>query len=106
MSFVAFCNGVLAWLGMLVGVDGVSLEWFCGYIFRPLAFVMGVSWKDSEHVGQVIGIKTVVNEFVAYQRLGVLIRSEIITVRVQDKRLAPSTGLSFFLFFIRNDRQR
>uniref|UniRef100_A0A453Z3V8 Sodium/nucleoside cotransporter n=1 Tax=Anopheles quadriannulatus TaxID=34691 RepID=A0A453Z3V8_ANOQN len=81
VSFVAFCNGVLAWLGMLVGVDGVSLEWFCGYIFRPLAFVMGVSWKDSEHVGQVIGIKTVVNEFVAYQRLGELIRSEIITKR-------------------------
>ncbi|XP_050072867.1 solute carrier family 28 member 3-like [Anopheles maculipalpis] len=81
VSFVAFMNGVLAWLGMLVGLEGVSLEWFCGYLFRPLAFVMGVSWKDSEHVGQVIGIKTVVNEFVAYQRLGELIRDEIITKR-------------------------
>uniref|UniRef100_A0A182P5K3 Sodium/nucleoside cotransporter n=1 Tax=Anopheles epiroticus TaxID=199890 RepID=A0A182P5K3_9DIPT len=81
VSFVAFVNGVLAWLGMLVGVDGVSLEWFFGYIFRPLAFVMGVSWEDSKHVGQVIGVKTVVNEFVAYQRLGEIMRNELITKR-------------------------
>ncbi|XP_052896214.1 solute carrier family 28 member 3-like [Anopheles moucheti] len=81
VSFVAFVNGMLTWLGMLVGVEGVSLEWVCGYIFRPLAFVMGVSWKDSEQVGQVIGIKTVVNEFVAYQRLGEFIRDEVITKR-------------------------
>ncbi|XP_049289382.1 solute carrier family 28 member 3-like [Anopheles funestus] len=81
VSFVAFVNGVLAWLGMLVGVDGLSLEWICGHIFRPLAFVMGVSWKDSEQVGQVIGIKTVINEFVAYQRLGEFIREDIITKR-------------------------
>uniref|UniRef100_A0A182MDH2 Sodium/nucleoside cotransporter n=1 Tax=Anopheles culicifacies TaxID=139723 RepID=A0A182MDH2_9DIPT len=81
VSFVAFVNGVLAWLGMLVGVEDVSLEWICGYIFRPLAFVMGVSWKDSEQVGQVIGIKTVVNEFVAYQRLGEFIRDDSITKR-------------------------
>uniref|UniRef100_A0A182QQ80 Sodium/nucleoside cotransporter n=1 Tax=Anopheles farauti TaxID=69004 RepID=A0A182QQ80_9DIPT len=81
VSFVAFLNGLLAWCGMLVGLDNLSLEWFCGYVFRPLAYVMGVSWADSEHVGQIIGIKTVVNEFVAYQRLGELIRNGTITKR-------------------------
>ncbi|XP_053677626.1 solute carrier family 28 member 3-like [Anopheles nili] len=81
VSFVAFVNGLLGWMGMLVGFESVSLEWFCGRIFRPLAFVMGVSWKDSEHVGQIIGIKTVVNEFVAYQQLGTLIQNGTITAR-------------------------
>ncbi|XP_058177979.1 solute carrier family 28 member 3-like [Anopheles ziemanni] len=81
VAFVAFVNGLLGWLGMLVGIEDVSLEWFCGHIFRPLAFVMGVSWKDSEHVGKIIGIKTVVNEFVAYQQLGALMKNQTVTSR-------------------------
>ena len=44
----------------------------------PVSYVMGVEWTECELVGKLIGIKTVVNEFIAYQRLG----------RVKD-RLSP-----------------
>ena len=46
----------------------------CSYVFAPLAFVMGVSWEDSFIVGELIGIKTFLNEFVSYERLSVLIK--------------------------------
>lgn len=36
----------------------------------PLSWLMGVPWKDCEDVGTLIGLKTVVNEFIAYQKLG------------------------------------
>lgn len=51
---------------------GFSLEYIFGQIFRPIAYVMGVDWKDSLNVGSLLGVKTVVNEFVAYKDLGVL----------------------------------
>jgi len=40
----------------------------------PLSFMMGVSWEDSFVVAELIGIKTILNEFVAYQKLSELIK--------------------------------
>lgn len=39
-------------------------------LFMPLSFIMGVPWDECERVGTLIGLKTVVNEFIAYQKLG------------------------------------
>lgn len=46
-----------------------NLEVFFGWCFSPLAFIMGTPWKDCGYVGTLMGLKTVVNEFVGYQRL-------------------------------------
>ena len=46
-----------------------NLEVFFGWCFSPLAFIMGTPWKDCKYVGTLMGLKTVVNEFVGYQRL-------------------------------------
>ncbi|XP_058466062.1 sodium/nucleoside cotransporter 1 isoform X1 [Malaya genurostris] len=81
VSFIAFLNGILNWLGLLVGLEDVSLENIFGTIFRPLAFVMGVPWDESYYVGKLIGTKTIVNEFVAYQRLGEFIRGKLLSPR-------------------------
>uniref|UniRef100_A0A182S9M3 Sodium/nucleoside cotransporter n=1 Tax=Anopheles maculatus TaxID=74869 RepID=A0A182S9M3_9DIPT len=81
VSFIAFLNGLLAWFGWRVGWEDVSLENIFGAIFRPLAFVMGVPWDDSYYVGKVIGIKMIVNEFVAFQRLGDFIAENVISPR-------------------------
>lgn len=80
VSFIAFLNGVLGWLGTLVGRD-TSLENIFGTIFRPLAFVLGVPWDESFYVGKLIGTKTIINEFVAYQRLGEFINAKVISPR-------------------------
>ncbi|XP_055631867.1 sodium/nucleoside cotransporter 1-like [Toxorhynchites rutilus septentrionalis] len=81
VSFIAFLNGLLDWLGTLVGLKNTSLEDIFGTIFRPLAFVLGVPWDESFYVGKLIGTKTIINEFVAYQRLGEFIKAEVISPR-------------------------
>jgi len=71
LAFIAFFNAIFNWSCLLVGAeDGAcSLENFFGYIFMPLAWSMGVVWDECKEVGQLIGIKTMVNEFVAYSEL-------------------------------------
>ncbi len=64
---------------------GVSLsfEYISGEIFIPLAYIMGVPSDDCENVARLIGLKTIVNEFAAYQRLGELVKANKIGKRVQ-----------------------
>ncbi len=77
LAFVAFLNGIVGWLGDLVdapellGIDErLSIEYILGKLFIPLAWLMGVPIEDLEAVGTLIGLKTFVNEFAAYDRLG------------------------------------
>ncbi|XP_051876600.1 solute carrier family 28 member 3-like [Pristis pectinata] len=73
LSCLAFVNAVLSWLGNMFDEPDLSFELICSYIFMPLAFLMGVDWDDSFMVGELLGIKTFFNEFLAYQRLSALI---------------------------------
>jgi CNT family concentrative nucleoside transporter len=47
-----------------------SLDVILGWIFRPIAWAMGVTWKDSLTVGNLLGTRMVLNEFVAFAKLG------------------------------------
>ena len=66
VALVAMLNAGLGWVGGMMGVDGLSLQSILGFVLRPLAWVMGVPWADTAYVGGLIGIKTSLNEFVAY----------------------------------------
>jgi CNT family concentrative nucleoside transporter len=66
VALVALLNSLLGWGGALVGYDGLSLQAILGFLLRPLAWVMGVPWADTAYVGSLIGLKTTLNEFVAY----------------------------------------
>lgn len=66
IALVALVNALLAWGGGLVGYTDLSLQGILGFLLRPLAWVMGVPWADTAYVGSLIGIKTTLNEFVAY----------------------------------------
>ena len=69
LAFIGFINGVLGWLCDLVGWENITFQYLMGTTFIPLAWLMGVDEDDLEHVGQLIGIKSFINEFVAYQEL-------------------------------------
>lgn len=84
VSFVAFLNSLVSWLGMLVGHDYISFEWFFGKLFIPLAYIIGIPWEDCEKIGAVIATKTIINEFVAYERLGELKKNHLISVSCFD----------------------
>ena len=72
LAFVALIymfNGMLGWLGGLVGVEGLTLEVILGWVLAPLAWLMGVPWADAPEVASLMGVKTVLNEFIAYLQL-------------------------------------
>lgn len=66
VGLIAMVNGLIGWVGTLVGFEGLTLQLIFGYIFQPLAFILGVSWEEARLAGSFIGQKLVINEFVAY----------------------------------------
>ena len=66
VGLIAMLNGMLGGIGSWVGIEGLSLELILGYVFMPLAFLIGVPWNEAFVAGSFIGQKIVVNEFVAY----------------------------------------
>lgn len=69
VALVYLCNGVLGGAGALVGLEGLTLEALLGWLLAPLAWIMGVPWVDAPSVGSLMGVKTVLNEFIAYLQL-------------------------------------
>ena len=72
LAFVALVfmfDGILGWLGGLVGLDGLSLQRILGWLFSPIAWLMGVAWVDAAEVGALLGLRTALNEFFAYLQL-------------------------------------
>jgi CNT family concentrative nucleoside transporter len=70
VALIAMLNDVFSGVGELVGVPDLTLQRALGFLLAPLAFLMGVPWSDAPTVGSLIGVKTVLNEFLAYQQLG------------------------------------
>ena len=68
LSLVALVNMSLAELPDFNG-HALSLERMAGWIFAPLAWCMGIPWQESQLAGELLGIKTMTNEFIAYIRL-------------------------------------
>ena len=68
LSLVALVNMSLAELPHFNG-QVLSLERMAGWIFAPLAWCMGIPWNESQLAGELLGIKTMTNEFIAYIRL-------------------------------------
>jgi CNT family concentrative nucleoside transporter len=50
--------------------DRLSFESISGYLLSPLAWILGVEWQDAMYFGQLLGEKTIINEFIAYPHLG------------------------------------
>ena len=68
ISFLA----LVAALNAALGLVGLSLQQILGWAFAPLAWSMGVPWQDATTVGNLLGTRMVLNEFVAYSQLGPL----------------------------------
>ena len=69
VAIIAMLNDGLALCGSLVGIEGLTLQRALGVLLAPLAFLMGIALDDVVQVGGLLGIKTVLNEFLAFQQL-------------------------------------
>jgi len=77
-SIGAILLAFIALIGMLnhfLGYAHTSFEQITGYLFTPIAFLMGVEWGDCQKVGELLGIKVIFNEFISYQRMQEMVAS-------------------------------
>lgn len=70
LSLIALMNGVFNWVHGMVGWFPASMQQLFGIVFAPIAWLMGVSWKDAGPIGQLLGERMVTNEFIAFIDLG------------------------------------
>jgi CNT family concentrative nucleoside transporter len=72
LALIAMVNGILGWVNTLPGMAWLppSLERIFGFVFAPIAWILGVSWKDASAIGNLLGTRLVLNEFVAFLQLG------------------------------------
>jgi CNT family concentrative nucleoside transporter len=83
LALLALVNALLGWLGGLVGLPQLSLEWLFSLMLAPVAWLMGVPWADCSQVAILLGKKTVLNEFIAYLDLKALIEKGAISERAE-----------------------
>ncbi len=81
VALVALVNQMLGGLGRAVGAPDLSLQLVLGYVFAPLAVLLGLPAEDVVPVASLLGTKTVLNEFLAYRDLAVLVETGALASR-------------------------
>jgi concentrative nucleoside transporter, CNT family len=77
IGLVALGNQIIGGVGSLIQAGSAwSLQAGVGVLFRPAVWLMGVSWAETRIIGELMGLKTVLNEFVAYAALGQHMRAD------------------------------
>jgi concentrative nucleoside transporter, CNT family len=66
IGLIALLNGILGGVGSLVGFSDLSFELILGYVFAPVAFILGIPWSEAILAGNLLGQKIIINEFVAF----------------------------------------
>ena len=70
LALIALLNGLMGWVHGFAVWFPKDLQVVLGWIFAPIAWLIGVPWKDASHVGSLLGIRMVGNELIAYGQLG------------------------------------
>jgi CNT family concentrative nucleoside transporter len=101
VAFIAMINGILGVIGGIGGLnetlapfwgyDSISLEAILGTIFAPLMYIIGVAKEDLSLMGQLLGIKLVASEFVAYTQLADLKNASNAVHLAYDKSVLMAT---------------
>lgn len=66
IALIALINIIFGSIGGMFGHENITLQLILGYIFSPIAYIMGIPWSEAIQAGSFLGQKLVVNEFVAY----------------------------------------
>ena len=70
MALVALTNAILGWIGGWIHIPDFSLQKLFGWVFAPIAWSLGVPWHDAGTIGNLLGTRMVLNEFIAFAQLG------------------------------------
>ncbi|VDM48369.1 unnamed protein product [Toxocara canis] len=102
LALVTFFDTSVGFFARLIGYEGVTFNMLLGYMFFPLAYVMGVSdasesqrrTEETLRVAQLIGTKTLLNEFIAYQQMSEMLRRGELGSRAQMMAVFACCGYS------------
>jgi len=81
VALIALINSIIGSVGSWVGVEDLSMQMLLGVALAPVAWLLGVPWQDASSVGALLGMKTVLNEFIAYDELSNLIEAGALSTR-------------------------
>ena len=70
LALIALINGIFAWVHGMVSFVPASMQELFGFVFAPIAWLLGVPWHDAAKIGQLLGERLVTNEFIAFIDLG------------------------------------
>ncbi|MCE2570490.1 NupC/NupG family nucleoside CNT transporter [Motilimonas eburnea] len=66
IGLIALMNNMVGYIGGLFGAENFTIQLILGYVFAPVAWLIGVPWAEAVQAGSFIGQKLILNEFVAY----------------------------------------
>ena len=98
IALVAMLNALIGWTGGLFGFEGVTLQSMLGKVLAPLTWLMGVPWEDADTIGGLLGTKTVLNEFVAYNDLATILTTGSTTLQPRSIIIASYALCGFANF--------
>ncbi len=96
VGLIALINGIFSVVGAQFGYEDITLELILGYVFSPLAFLIGVPWEDATIVGSFIGQKLVINEFIAYENFQDYLTGDLVGKLTEKSRVIVSFALCGF----------
>jgi len=72
LALLALVNAIMGWTHLHVSWFPYSLQQVFGWVFAPVAWLIGIPWHDAPTIGNLLGTRMVLNEFVAFAQLGTL----------------------------------
>ncbi|WP_178161815.1 NupC/NupG family nucleoside CNT transporter [uncultured Haemophilus sp.] len=99
VGLIALINGILGGVGGKLGYDDLTLQSIFGWVFKPLAYLIGVSWEESAVAGQMIGLKLAVNEFVGYLEFAKYLQPDTAVVLSEKTKAIITFALCGFANF-------
>jgi CNT family concentrative nucleoside transporter len=70
LALLALLNAMMGWVHIHVSWFPYSLQEVLGWLFAPVAWLIGIPWHDAPRIGDLLGLRMVTNEFVAFSQLG------------------------------------
>ncbi|MCU1271603.1 MAG: nucleoside:Na+ symporter, concentrative nucleoside transporter family [Acidobacteriaceae bacterium] len=72
LALLALVNAMMGWVHIHISWFPYSLEEVFGWVFAPVAWLIGIHWHDAAAIGNLLGTRMVLNEFVAFAKLGTI----------------------------------
>jgi CNT family concentrative nucleoside transporter len=72
LALLALINAMMGWVHLHIGWFPWSLQQVFGWVFAPVAWLIGIPWHDAAAIGNLLGTRMVLNEFVAFAQLGAM----------------------------------